>query len=95
MSIDVDQKEHGPNCEMPTTGSHDSVDMEMKVNCPMQHGDHCKDHPGCVGKVSISSIQIPSLPLFSAIPPVQQKFIIESESVSTVYPSHLKRPPKA
>lgn len=95
MAIDIDLDAHGERCQMNSMPSHDSVDMDSKINCPMEHGDHCKDHPGCVGKVSSSSMQAPFSLLFVAKTRGHIIFIIENEDVRTVYPSLLKRPPKA
>lgn len=95
MAMDVDLDGHGERCQMNSMPLHDSVDMDLKVNSPMEHGDHCKDHPSCVGQVSSSSMQVPYNLLFTARTAGQHKFIIENEDVHTVYPSRLKRPPKA
>lgn len=95
MAIDVDMDGHGERCQMDLMPSHDSVDMDLKINHPMEHGDHCKDHPSCVGQLSSSSMQVPYNLLFTARAAGQHKFIIENEAVQTVYPSLLKRPPKA
>ena len=80
---------------MDSMPSHDAIEMGFKVYCPMEHGDHCKDHPGCVGQVSSSSMQVPYSLLFLANTIGHIKFIIENEDVQTIYPSLLKRPPKA
>jgi hypothetical protein len=95
MAIDVDLDGHGERCQMNSMPSHDSVDMDLKINSPMEHGDHCKDHPSCVGQVSSSSMQAPFSLLFVARTSGHYKFIMENEDVQTVYPSQLKRPPKA
>lgn len=96
VAIDVGQDGHGERCQMTSSmPSHDTVDMDLKVNCPMDHGDHCKDNPGCVAQVSSSSMQVPFSLLFVAKTIGHDKFIIANEDVRTVYPSLLKRPPKA
>lgn len=95
MAIDVDQGGHGDRCQTMSIPSHDTVDSTLKNDCPMGHGDHCKDHAGCVGQFNSSTMQIPYSSLFVARPSAHNKFTRHNDAVDTVYPSLLKRPPKA
>ncbi len=95
MAIDFDQSSHGPNCHQSMLGSNDSIDMDMDEDCAMQHEQNCHDHPGCVGQFHSSALQAPASLQFVARASTHIKFLIDNEAVRTVYPSLLKRPPKA
>lgn len=94
MAFDVDQDAHGDRCQMTSIPSHDSVDINFPHNCPMGHGDQCKDHPGCVGQINLTSLQAPFSSQFASRTSSRFKFTRQTDDIQTIYPSLLKRPPK-
>lgn len=67
----------------------------MDKNCSMEHAELCQDHPGCVGQFNSSTMQTPNALLLAVRASTHVKFLIYNEAVNTIYPSLLKRPPKA
>ena len=93
MAIDLDQSGHGSNCQESMLGSN--VSMDMNEDCLMEHEEHCHDHPACVGHLNTSAEQSLNSLHFASRTLIHVKFLSDTESVQTVYPSLLKRPPKA
>ena len=91
LAIDIDQHDHAPKCQMPMDADSSIGDS---MNCAMQHDEHCQEHADCVGQFNSSSLQPPYSFLLTPGASKQLKFIIQNDTVLSVYPSLLKKPPK-
>ena len=95
ITIATDFNQHGAemNCQVSSVPSPAFAYMDMNHNCGIENNSRCVDLSMCAAQTNFVSLRSSSPPIFAPGVATLLKFKADNQSISTIYPELLRRPP--